>query len=486
MRKAHENSLAGQVRFFSRLIVIILLIPTVISLVVTAAYAVSFHRSVSMMGNVAALRPVVEEIPERLWSVIAGRESFEESGVDDAILQVDRSLDSFLSQMGENKGTRITVARRTMDTLAAYSDRIAQEMADEKVPVTASEKTLEEVRSVAALIGDMLEAFIEDEALEVYRKNVSFQRSIFLVVGISLFLLLSALIVSGWAARRQTETMEGSIRQLELLTKELAGGNLQARVEKVPVKELSALTGDINTMAEQLEDLMEQNRREQENLKKAELRTLQAQINPHFLYNTLDTIVWQAESGKNDEVVVMTKALSDFFRSSLSSGEDWVTVEQELRHLNGYLSIQKARYRDILNYEVEADPSMNGYMILKLLLQPLVENALYHGIKYKRGGGVIRVHGMLQDGMLLFVVQDTGCGMTPERLEEIREAMRLGIQMRRGPNEPEPGGGFGLYNVDQRIRLYYSLDTGLHIESGPSGTTVSFRVPALKNTAPYL
>ena len=231
---------------------------------------------------------------------------------------------------------------------------------------------------------------------------------------------------------------------------------------------------------------MEQNRREQENLKKAELRTLQAQINPHFLYNTLDTIVWQAESGKNDEVVVMTKALSDFFRSSLSSGEDWVTVEQELRHLNGYLSIQKARYRDILNYEVEADPSMNGYMILKLLLQPLVENALYHGIKYKRGGGVIRVHGMLQDGMLLFVVQDTGCGMTPERLEEIREAMRLGIQMRRGPNEPEPGGGFGLYNVDQRIRLYYSLDTGLHIESGPSGTTVSFRVPALKNTAPYL
>ena len=462
MRKAHENSLAGQVRFFSRLIVIILLIPTVISLVVTAAYAVSFHRSVSMMGNVAALRPVVEEIPERLWSVIAGRESFEESGVDDAILQVDRSLDSFLSQMGENKGTRITVARRTMDTLAAYSDRIEQEMADEKVPVTASEKTLEEVR------------------------YVSFQRSIFLVVGISLFLLLSALIVSGWAARRQTETMEGSIRQLELLTKELAGGNLQARVEKVPVKELSALTGDINTMAEQLEDLMEQNRREQENLKKAELRTLQAQINPHFLYNTLDTIVWQAESGKNDEVVVMTKALSDFFRSSLSSGEDWVTVEQELRHLNGYLSIQKARYRDILNYEVEADPSMNGYMILKLLLQPLVENALYHGIKYKRGGGVIRVHGMLQDGMLLFVVQDTGCGMTPERLEEIREAMRLGIQMRRGPNEPEPGGGFGLYNVDQRIRLYYSLDTGLHIESGPSGTTVSFRIPALKNTAPYL
>ena len=483
MIKAHGNSLAGQVRFFSRVIMLILLIPAVISLVVTAAFAVSFQQSVSLMGSVAALRPVVEEIPERLWSVIAGRESYEESGVDNAILQVDRALDSFLQQMGKNKGTDITVARRTMDTLASYSDRIEREMADEKIPVTTSEKTLEDVRSVAALVGNMMEAFIENEALEAYRKNILFQRTIFIVVGISIFLLLSALVVTRWAVKRQTEIMKGSIRQLEFLTKELAGGNLQARVKKVPVEELAALTGDINSMAEQLEDLMEQNRREQENLKKAELRTLQAQINPHFLYNTLDTIVWQAESGKNDEVVVMTKALSDFFRSSLSSGEDWVTVEQELRHLNGYLSIQKARYRDILNYEVEADPGMTGYMILKLLLQPLVENALYHGIKYKRGGGVIRVQGTLQDGMLQFEVKDTGRGMTPERLDEIREAMRLGRQMKRNPDEPEPGGGFGLYNVDQRIRLYYNLDTGLHIESGPEGTTVSFRVPALENTA---
>ena len=480
MKKEQTKSLAGQIRFFTRLIMIILLIPAVTSLVVTAVYAVSFQRSVSMMGSVAALRPVVEdEIPERLWSVIAGRSSFENSGVNEAIRQVNDSLDSFLLQMKEDKETRITVVRRTMDTLAAYSARIEQEMADGKIPVTTSEKTLEEVRSVASLVGDMLEDFIEDEALEVYRQNVSFQKTLSYVVGVSILLLIAAHVVTRWAGRRQTESVNSSIRPLELLTKELAGGNLQARVETVPVEELAGLTRDVNSMAEQLEDLMEQNRKEQENLKKAELRTLQAQINPHFLYNTLDTIVWQAQSGKNEEVVALTKSLSDFFRSSLSSGEDWVTVEQELKHLNGYLSIQKTRYRDILNYEVEADPAMNSHMILKLLLQPLVENALYHGIKYKRGGGVIRVHGMLQDGMLLFEVHDSGSGMTPERLEEVREAMRLGRQMRRDPNEPEPGGGFGLYNVDQRIRLYYNLDKGLHIESGPGGTTVSFRVPAL-------
>ena len=479
-KQRSRSSLSGQLRFFTRLILVILLIPAVTGLLVTAFYAVSFQQSVSLMGSVAALRPVVEdEIPEQLWSVIAGRSSFEASGVNETIRGVDETLDSFLDQAPESAETRITVARRTMDTLAAYTEQIEQEMADEKIPVTKSEETLEEVRSVANLIGDMLETFIEDEALEVRRKNESFQRTVLYVVGVGVLLLLGALLVTSWAARSQRKSISNAVGDIEQFTREIAAGNFRARVDRTPVEELSGLTRDVNAMAGRLEGLVEENRQEQENLKKAELRTLQAQINPHFLYNTLDTIVWQAEAGKNEEVVALTKSLSDFFRSSLSSGEDWVTVEQELRHLNGYLSIQKTRYRDILNYEVEADPAMNGYMILKLLLQPLVENALYHGIKYKRGGGTIRVRGFLQDDLLCFEVHDTGSGMTPERLEEVREAMRLGQQMRRGPNEPEPGGGFGLYNVDQRIRLYYNLDRGLSIESGPGGTTVSFRVPAL-------
>ena len=474
------KSLAGQLRFFIRLIMFILMIPAVTSLVVTAWYAVSFQQSVSLMGDVAALRPVVEEeIPEKLWSVIAGRSSYAGSGVDETIRQVNEELDGYLQQTGNDAGSRILVARRTMDTLASYADQIEKEMEDESVPVTVSEGTLEEVRSVASLIGNMLEAFIEDEAVEANRKNEQFNHMFRYVAGLSVLLILGSVFLTGWAGKQQEKSVRMAIGHLEQFTKELAAGNLQARVTTVPVEELSGLTRDVNAMAEQLENLMEQNRQEQENLKKAELRTLQAQINPHFLYNTLDTIVWQAQSGKNEEVIALTKSLSDFFRSSLSSGEDWVTVEQEMKHLNGYLSIQKTRYRDILNYEVTADPEMNRYMILKLLLQPLAENALYHGIKYKRGGGRIFVRGSLKNGMLCFEVQDTGSGMTPEKLEEVRGAMRRGRQMRRDPNEPEPGGGFGLYNVDQRIRLYYNQDRGLQIESGPEGTTVSFAVPAM-------
>ena len=480
---ARRASLSGQLRFFTRLIMIILLIPAVTALGVTAFYAFSFQQSVSLMGSIAALRPLVEdEIPEQLWSVIAGRSSFEQSGVNETIRRVNDTLEECLEQAPEGTAARITVARRTMDTLAAYTDQIEREMADDRIPVTTSEGTLEEVRSVANLIGNMLEDFIEDEALQVKLKNDSFQRAVQYVLIFGALLLIGSLLIYAWGLRRQKQSINNAIGDIEQFTREVASGNFHARVERTPVEELAGLTRDVNTMAGRLEDLVEENRQEQENLQKAELRTLQAQINPHFLYNTLDTIVWQAEAGKNEEVVALTKSLSDFFRSSLASGEDWVTVQQEMRHLNGYLSIQKTRYRDILNYEVEADPAMNGYMILKLLLQPLVENALYHGIKYKRGGGTIRVRGLLEDGMLCFEVQDTGSGMKPETLEEVREALSQGRQMRRDPNTPEPGGGFGLYNVDQRIRLYYNLERGLQIESGPEGTTVSFRVPALEDT----
>ena len=477
---SRPGSLAGQLRNFTRGILIILLIPTVTSLLVTAYYAVSFQQSVFLMGRVAALKPMVEDtIPEQLWSVIAGRSSFKESGVEETILAVDEEMDVLLTQMQGDSRTRITVARRTMDSLAGYAEQIRTEMADEKTPVTVSEATLEEVRSVSSLVGNMLEDFIEAEVLEVSRKNESFQRIVLIILSIGIILLIISLLLTRYAGRREAESIHGAIGHLERFTKELASGNLRARVDTVPVEELSGLTQDVNAMASRLEELVEQNRQEQENLKKAELRTLQAQINPHFLYNTLDTIVWEAQSGKNEEVIALTKSLSDFFRSSLSSGEDWVSVEQELKHLNGYLAIQKTRYRDILNYEVEVEPSIYPSRILKLLLQPLVENALYHGIKYKRGGGMIRVRGFREDDMLCFEVQDTGIGMTEERLEEVREAMRQGRQMRRDPDEPEPGGGFGLYNVDQRIRLYYNLDHGLEIGSGPDGTTVSFRVPAL-------
>jgi two-component system sensor histidine kinase YesM len=218
--------------------------------------------------------------------------------------------------------------------------------------------------------------------------------------------------------------------------------------------------------------MREKNSDDAKKLRKAELRTLQAQINPHFLYNTLDAIVWKAEAGDVDEVITLTSSLSDFFRISLSSGADWIPISQEKKHIEGYLKIQQTRYRDIMRYEIDIPDDIGDFYILKLLLQPLVENALYHGIKNNRGGGLITVTGRKEDGDLVFSVKDTGCGMTAEQLRKLSSRMKKGQ-----PAVSEGGGGFGLVNVNLRIRLYYNQMAGLLIDSSEAGTEVSFRVP---------
>ncbi len=214
----------------------------------------------------------------------------------------------------------------------------------------------------------------------------------------------------------------------------------------------------------------EQVTREQKQLRKAEFELLQAQINPHFLYNTLDAIVWSAEAGNQKQVVKMVGSLSDFFRSSLNKGKEEVTVREELQHVRSYLEIQQIRYQDILKYEIDVPESLFGYEIPKITIQPVVENALYHGIKEKRGGGTIRVEGSEGEEDFTIRVIDDGSGMDPERLLEVQKGLT--------DKDPEAKKIYGLYNVNERIRLGYGEEYGISItsESGV-GTTVTIRLP---------
>ena len=214
--------------------------------------------------------------------------------------------------------------------------------------------------------------------------------------------------------------------------------------------------------------LMEQNVEEQRQKRKSELKALQAQINPHFIYNTLDSIIWMAEWGKTKEVVLMTSSLAKLLRQSISNQNELVRVEEEVEYTRSYLTIQKMRYKDKLKYEILVNPEIQSKKIPKLVLQPLVENAIYHGIKYKEGKGVVCIDGYKEGSSMVLKVQDDGIGMNEEQLKKIFEKRET--DTRRN--------GVGVLNVHERIQLYYGKEYGLKFSSIEGfGTTVEIRIP---------
>lgn len=473
--RAKKKSIIGQVNKSSFILMLMLTLPVLLSMLIMLFYAARYDASLSRMETIAALSPMIDdEIAEELWSTISGRKTFDECGVYDTIEVINSTLDEQIAAASSQSKLELIVARRTMDTLVSYVSQIETNMAT-GVPVAESEATLEEVRNVAILAEGMLEDYIAEEISRATESTRLLRTVVTLTAIAEAMMIIVAFVFTRWMLRRTRRIIREPIEHLEHFAGLLAEGNLRAHIPPTDVEELEPLTERVGVMAGRLDELIRQNKREQENLKKSELRLLQAQINPHFLYNTLDAIIWQSESGRSDDVIRIAGALSDFFRISLSSGADWIPVSQEIKHLTGYLSIQKMRYRDILNYTVDIDEDMRDVYMLKLLLQPLVENALYHGIKNKRGGGTITVTGRREGGALRFCVEDTGRGMTADQLDAVRQRLSERSQTVYAP--ADGSSGFGLGNVDQRIRLYYSLSEGLQIESSPSGTRVSFRVP---------
>ncbi|WP_231571095.1 sensor histidine kinase [Gordoniibacillus kamchatkensis] len=263
------------------------------------------------------------------------------------------------------------------------------------------------------------------------------------------------------------------ILQLQEHMKEVEKGNFDIQVPVEKTKEIGRLAKTFNLMVGRIKDLMDQVVKEQEFKRRTELSALQAQINPHFLYNTLDSIIWMAESKRSEEVVLMTSALAKLFRASISIGEELVPVRNELEHIAGYLTIQKIRYRDKLEFRIDTDPGILNCKTLKIVLQPIVENAIYHGIKNMYGVGVITITGEKRDGDVVLRVADNGVGMEPEQVKRL-------LVPRSTSGDSGKGKGFGLLNVHERIKLVFGPAYGLTIESEPDeGTTVTVRMPAI-------
>jgi two-component system sensor histidine kinase YesM len=261
------------------------------------------------------------------------------------------------------------------------------------------------------------------------------------------------------------------IKRLEVSMKEVERGNFDIQMDIESTNEIGQLSKRFNRMTTEIKELMLQNITEQELKRKSELKALQAQINPHFFYNTLDSIIWMAESKKSEEVVLMVAALARLFRISISKGQEMITIANEIEHIKSYLTIQKMRYKDKLGFEIDVDPIILQKKMLKIILQPLVENSIYHGIKNNTGVGIIRIKGKIVEDRILLQVIDNGIGMTAESVQRMFEKT----------NKPESISGIGVNNVNQRIQIYFGTQYGITYESElGEGTTANIWLPILE------
>lgn len=289
---------------------------------------------------------------------------------------------------------------------------------------------------------------------------------LFVVFVVASFLLV-LILINAFISSRITDP----IKELERSVNAIEAGELEREVYTGGSYEIQHLGRSIGDMAKRIRMLMQDIVVEHESKRKSEFDTLQSQINPHFLYNTLDIIVWMIENEKKQEAVKVVTALARFFRISLSKGKSIITVRDELEHIRNYLTIQQMRFKNKFIYEIEAGEEVMDLACLKLMLQPLVENAIYHGMEFMDGDGEIHVKVQRQEDDLWIEVCDNGLGMTPEQAKSL-----LG---EKPPVPSKRGSGIGVKNVNERIRLYFGESYGLVIISEPDeGTTIRIHLPA--------
>ena len=300
----------------------------------------------------------------------------------------------------------------------------------------------------------------------VTEKNTRILREIFVVVPV----IILAIIMISWFI---SGMISSPIKELESKMKRVQKGDFDALINLTHgEKEVVELANSYNVMVSKIKDLIEEKRLEHEAKRQSELNALQAQINPHFLYNTLDSIMWMAESGQNEEVVEMVTALARLFRISISKGHRTIQVYQELEHARNYMLIQKRRYKEKFVFNIEVEEEVKEFMTLKLILQPIIENAIYHGIEYMVDDGEINIKVYSEDDKLIYLVEDNGLGMDEET--------RLALLHHEELESTRGGSGVGVSNVDERIKLSYGDEYGLEIESELEvGTTIRIILPKI-------
>ena len=294
----------------------------------------------------------------------------------------------------------------------------------------------------------------------------------------AMFVVIFSIFLLVFVNLRLSEWITAPMKKLELAVRELEKGAESVDFDVDGPYEVEHLSRSVRSMVSTMRHLMEDILRQEEEKRRSELDVLQSQINPHFLYNTLDSVVWMTENGRTQEAVAMLTALARFFRISLSKGSSIIPIGDELEHARNYLAIQKMRYKNKFFADISVEQGVERLYTVKLIIQPILENAIYHGMEYADGDGEIHIRAFREGENMVIEVEDNGPGMPEQVMERVMEQLlKPGISV----SAARPGGsGIGLRNVHQRIQLTFGPAYGLTIRSEPDrGTVVRICLPVL-------
>jgi two-component system sensor histidine kinase YesM len=294
--------------------------------------------------------------------------------------------------------------------------------------------------------------------------NVGTNKILFMIIIIAIAVIFLEMVLSNYLSRSITVPLQ----KLKTGAEEIAGGNMKLRLHFKNDDEIGQLGNSFNYMTEQVQELLVKVDYEARKKQEYELSLLHEQVKPHFLYNSLDIIIKLSEMDRNKEARRAIRRLADYYRNSLSDSKKIITIGQEIKIVEDYLELQRIRYNDVFTYEVDIEEEIKQMLIPKLTLQPLIENAIYHGLKYKDGTGMLHIMGRKTEDGVMLSVADNGAGMSPEEKASVLQ------------NQPE--GHFGVYSVNHRIKLFFGEQYGIVINSElGEGTKIDILLPAKEN-----
>ena len=467
-----KNSIVGKIIILFLIMFIFLLTPIIIQTWSSFKQARTYTE---MIDNIAYANQLSTDVSTKIepivWSIVAGKMTFDDSGVMPLVFDIRTKMNEIRGSTSSVENRSIMeISLRALDTLEDYLDKLKEQI-DNREPVEKNEKIFDEIGLCVSGINDLLNDFSSKQVIEVDNLNREATKRGNRNFIVNITMTIVVILVGAFAFWYISRVIMNPIEKLLKMSNSISEGDFSSRVELTASGEFNELAQGMNTMSERIELLIAKSIEEEKQLQMLEYKAHQAQISPHFLYNTLDAIIWAAEDKDMSKVITLVSSLSSFFRISLSHGIDFIPISDEIAHVRDYLIIQKIRYSDVLSYEIDVDDGIKNLKILKLLIQPLVENSLYHGIKNTRERGKITVSVRKADGKVRFSVVDNGIGMTEDRLEALKKEI----------NSDESGEkGYGLLSVNRRLKLYYGNNDGVDIKSEyKKGTEVSFTLDIL-------